>query len=100
MSRHISATSTKLLARNIPLDSFRTHCKADCRWIRNQGYVLRAVTAVFNGLESGPFLGYIVKVGQSNYLGISVSRTDRYTRLSHKSVRAVADWLLTGKEVQ
>jgi len=97
-SRRIRAGGSRYKSREIALSSFKTHCKPDCKWISRQGLVLERVTAVFDGLESGPFLGYVVKC-RSSYVGISTRRSDRYTRLSHKTIAPVIDWLKTGKEL-
>jgi hypothetical protein len=96
--RTISGSNSRFACRAIDLSTFRSHNRRDCKWIARQGYTIERVTAVFDGLVSGPFLGYVVKT-KSCYLGVSTSRANRYTQLSHKSARAVVDWLKTGKEV-
>lgn len=94
----VTSTLSRFAARPISLDSYRVHCKQDHRWITKQGLTPTKVTAVFNGLVSGPLLGYIIKC-RSSYVGVAVTRTNRYTRLTHRTVKSVADWLTTGKEI-
>lgn len=94
----IRAGDSRYKTREIPVVSFKAHCRADVKWIGRQGLSISSIRAVFDGLESGPFLGYVIKC-RSSYIGVSIRRGDRYTRLTHKTIAPVINWLKTGKEV-